>query len=49
MSPLSPVSLNRPELVFQQEMQEEIEDAFMDIDDQGPRDYETLTPGRIFI
>ena len=25
-----------------EEMQEEIEDAFMDIDDQGPRDYETL-------
>jgi hypothetical protein len=23
-------------------MQEEIEDTFMDIDDQGPRDYETL-------
>jgi len=25
-----------------EEIQEEIEDAFMDIDDQGPRDYETL-------
>jgi len=25
-----------------EEMQEEIEDAFMDIDDQGPKDYETL-------
>jgi len=36
-----------------EEMREEIEDAFMDIDDQGPRelmgDYETLKDVGVFI